>query len=126
MSQTPSDPPPPTLRLCEACGKNGDVCIWCTNGYQNLAQRQAWHEFRSQVKSQSSIHSLLRELVEEVIDKLEATENNNKYVNVIDEGKKIMYEWIYANPDDTGYAALTRQLSEFTKNALEIISNVYL
>jgi hypothetical protein len=121
MSETPYDPPPPTLRLCEACG--GDNCIWCTDGYQTLAQRQAWQEFRYQVKSQSGLHTILQELVEEVITKLEVIDND-KYTEMINNGKKILSKWVYADPNDTGYELLTRQLSEFSKEALEVISNI--
>lgn len=121
MNQVPSDPPPPTLKLCEACG--GSVCIWCTNGYQTLAQRQAWQEFRYQVKSQSGMHTVLQELVEEVIAKLEALDPIH-YLEMINKGKKILSKWINADPDDTGYEFLIRQLSEFSKEALEVISNI--
>jgi hypothetical protein len=117
-----SELPPPTLRLCNACGGHGDSCIWCTDGYQNLTQRQAWHEFRNQVKSQSGMHVLFREIVEEVLTKLEAIKDD-KHLKFIDDGKKILSKWVHADADDTGYELLTRQLSEFSKKALEIISN---
>ena len=120
---TSSDLPPPTLKICQACGGCEGGCIWCTNGYQTLAQRQAWQEFRYQVKSQSGLYTLLRELVEEVITKLEATEDKN-HSKMIDDGKKILFKWVHADPNDTGYELLTRQLSEFSKEALEVISNI--
>ena len=115
--------PPPTLKICEACGSHGDDCIWCTNGYQTLQQRKIWHEYRVQIRTRSSTHSILQEIVEEVISKLEAT-NDETHLTMTNEGKKLLTKWVHADPDETNYLLLTRQLSEFNKRALEVISNI--
>lgn len=122
-TNTPSDPPPPTLKICEACSNHGDNCIWCTNGYQTLQQRRIWHEYRVQIRTRLNTHFLLQEIVEEVISKLEATKDET-HLTMTDEGKKLLTKWVHADPDDTNYLLLTHQLSEFSKRALKIISNI--
>ena len=121
MSDIESDPPPPTLRLCEACGGHNDECIWCTNGYQTIAQRQAWHEYRVQIRGVSGTHMLLREVIEDIIKQLDIIGDDSS-VKMVADGRKILYKWLNADPDDTGYELITRQLSLFSREALEVIA----
>lgn len=117
-----SDSPPPTLKLCEACGNHGENCIWCTDGYQTSEQRKVWHEYRTQIRTRSSTHALLHEIVKEIISKLEAI-GDESHLAMFNEGNRLLSKWMHTNSDDIEYEFITRQLSEFNKKALEVISN---
>ncbi len=114
------DSEPDTLRVCLACGTMVSSCPWCTNGYQSSEQIQAWKKYRSKTQKLSDTHNLLSGLLKEIVIKLEAI-GSKEALELANDGADILLKW-EASEDKSSYS---KDISEFQKSAIEIISKEY-
>ena len=77
-----------TPRVCIACG--GRSCRWCSRGYQDREQQEAWAKFRVRSRKISSTYSLLEKIVRELIDSLDALGDRE----LADQGRKCLEDWM--------------------------------
>lgn len=115
---------PDTLRLCEACGgtpEEPDACLWCTGGFQSVEQQVRWQKFRRQMRQISGTYDFLKKTVEDLISRL-IRSGGTERLDMAMRGKKLLSEWELSDPAHGGRAEVTRELSEFTKRAVDALT----
>lgn len=101
-----------TPRVCIACG--GRSCRWCSRGYQDREQQEAWAKFRVRSRKISSTYSLLEKIVRELIDSLDALGNKD----LADQGRKCLEDWMSASPDTPERRDASMMISVFQSQAV--------
>jgi hypothetical protein len=109
---------PETPRICVACGANATNCPWCTGGCQTNDQRKSWEKFRAQTRRLSDTHSLLVDLVGEMVRTLIRI-NTKESIELAQEGREILELWVKS----VNRHELSAAVSQFQKDAVEVISH---
>ncbi len=106
---------PDTPRVCEACG--GRSCTWCTDGYQDLQQQKLWHAFRMRMRHISNTYSLLEDIMNNLVDKLEGL-GDPKAKDMAKEGRSLLREWREAEADSPQRRAASVSINIFQRAAV--------
>ncbi len=104
-----------TPRVCTACG--GRSCKWCTRGYQDREQQEAWAKFRGRMRKISSTYSLLEKVVRELIDGLEAAGDPA----LAEQGRQCLEMWLSASPDTPDRREASMRISVFQSQAVAVL-----
>jgi len=116
---------PDTLRLCEACGgtpDEPDACLWCTGGFQDVEQQVRWRKFRRKMRQISGTYDFLRGTVEDIVSRL-IRSGGTERLELAMRGKRLLTEWETSDPAGGGRAEVTKELSDFTRRAVDALTN---
>ncbi len=107
-----------TPRSCGACGGRGGAgCKWCTMGFQNVDQKEAWVKFRSRMRKVSSTYSLLEKVVRELIDGLSQI-GTVECLALAGQGRECLHDWMEASPDTQERRDASMRMSLFQSEAV--------
>lgn len=113
-----SDEARDTLHTCEAC--QGEGCPWCDAGLQNRTQYDRWVRFRLQMRNISNTYSFLQAIVLDVLERLQEDGSDLALVLAL-EGQRLFEMWQNAGPTHGSRDAITEELKEFNKRALDFL-----
>lgn len=111
----------PTPRICEACGGQMGDCKWCTAGYQSPEQQASWRVFRNRMRKISGTYSLLEDLVNQVIGRLEKV-RTDRAIGMVEDGRKLLAAWHSAEADTEERKLIVVRMSAFHRKALDLLT----
>jgi len=118
-----SDSVPPTLEICPACGggEGRNACGWCFGlGLIDGRQRENWKRWREMQRRESSTHSILAGIVENILQRLRDSPRPGASAWRI-KGEDLLQAWHDASDEQRPAAASS--LMDFHRRALEFLTH---
>jgi hypothetical protein len=116
--------PPDTPMTCEACGGAvGEECPWCDGGFQSVAQQGRWRVFRKRMRGISGTYSMLRDMIETIIERLDRATTIEARA-LAEDGRARLRRWILAEPATAERMESTRDLAKFNGEALDYLMSL--